>query len=126
MQCQCSVVIKVGWFLARRHRSGLGTSGPDGMITAWRALWLSKWWDHTHPVLDEADDPGCARPADAHIQARKRQGIRINRFSKDDEALAAAVFLELEEALLAAGAGRSVSSAVIGSIFGILRIRMSF
>lgn len=113
MQCQCSAVVKVGWFFARRHCSGLETSGPDGPITARRALWLNEWWDQTHPVQDEADDPGCARPEEAHIQARKRQDLRMNRFSKDDAALAATVFWELEEALLAAGV-----DAVVASKFG--------
>ena len=97
MQCQCSAVIKVGCFIARRHRSGLETSGPDGPITARRALWLNEWWNQTHPVQDEADDPGCARPAEAHIQARKQQGLQMSCISKDDSALAATVFWELEK-----------------------------
>ena len=104
MQCQCSAVIKVGWFLARRHRSGLETSGPDGLITAWRALWSNEWWDQTHPVQVGADDPGCARPTEARIQARKQQGLQVSCISKDDTALAAATrkcFGSLREALLA-------------------------
>ena len=108
MQCHFSAVIKVGWFLARRHRSGLETSGPDGPITARRALWWNEWWNQTHPVQDETDNPGCARPIEARIQARKQQGLQLSCISKDDTALAAAArkcFGSLREALLATMVG---------------------
>ena len=104
MQCQCSAVIKLGWFLARGHRSGLETSSPDGPITARRALWLNEWWDQTHPIQDEANDPGRARPTEARIQARKQQGLQMSCISKDETALAAAArkcFGSRRETLLA-------------------------